>query len=96
MDEHPDFAAELKVLANEIHAGKLQDNSNMVQNVIGNDNRNVQAKAEQGGKQFIAEKMLLWGDRGGLTGVGGRGTAKEKYPTQLIPQRRDRFYWARR
>lgn len=59
LDDEPEFAEQLKVIAREIQAGKLQDNSNMVQNVTGNDNMNVQAKAEQGGKQFIAEKIFF-------------------------------------
>jgi hypothetical protein len=32
MDEHPDFATELTVMAHEINAGKLVDNRSMVQN----------------------------------------------------------------
>ena len=59
LDEEPNFAEELRVLAKEIQAGKIQDNSNMEQNVTGNNNMNVQAKAEQGGKQYIAEKMYF-------------------------------------
>jgi len=59
MDEDPQFASELQVLAQEINAGKLQDNSNMVQNVTGDNNMNVQAKAEQGGRQWIAEKQYF-------------------------------------
>jgi len=59
MDDDPQFASELQALAQEINAGKLQDNSNMVQNVTGNNNMNVQAKAEQGGKQWIAEKQVF-------------------------------------
>jgi len=59
LDDEPEFAEQLKVLAKEIQAGKLQDNSNMVQNVTGDNNMNVQAKAEQGGKQYIAEKMYF-------------------------------------
>jgi hypothetical protein len=59
LDDEPEFAEQLKVLAKEIQAGKLQDNSNMVQNVTGDNNMNVQAKAEQGGKQYIAERMYF-------------------------------------
>ncbi len=33
MDEYPEFANELKAIAQEINAGKLQDNSSMVMNV---------------------------------------------------------------
>ncbi len=59
MDEDSQFAAEIQALAQEINAGKLQDNSTMVQNVTGDNNMNVQAKAEQGGKQWIAEKQYF-------------------------------------
>ncbi len=59
MDDDAQFAAEIQALAREINAGKLQDNSSMVQNVTGHNNMNVQAKAEQGGKQWIAEKQYF-------------------------------------
>ena len=59
MDDDPKFADEICLMAQEINAGKLQDNSNMVQNVTGDNNMNVQAKAEQGGKQWIAEKQYF-------------------------------------
>lgn len=57
MDEDEDFATELKVLAQEIHAGKLQDNSNMTQTVTGDNNTNIQAKAEQGGSNQNAQSI---------------------------------------
>ncbi|HBL11530.1 MAG TPA: hypothetical protein DD379_09010 [Cyanobacteria bacterium UBA11162] len=59
MDDDPQFADEIRLMAQQINAGKLQDNSNMVQNVTGDNNMNVQAKAEQGGKQWIAEKQYF-------------------------------------
>ncbi len=59
IDDDPQFGSELQALAQEINAGKLQDNSNMVQNVTGDNNMNVQAKAEQGGKQWIADKQYF-------------------------------------
>jgi len=59
MDDDQTFATEIKTLAQQIQAGKIQDNSNMTQNVTGDNNRNIQAKAEQGGKQYIAEKMYF-------------------------------------
>ncbi|MBW4540443.1 MAG: hypothetical protein KME43_15055 [Myxacorys chilensis ATA2-1-KO14] len=52
MDEYPEFANELKAIAQEINAGKLQDNSSMTQNVYDNAT-GIQAKAEQGGTQYI-------------------------------------------
>ncbi|MFM7439811.1 MAG: hypothetical protein ACKO2V_14635 [Snowella sp.] len=59
MDEDGTFATEIKTLAQQIQAGKIQDNSNMILNSTGDNNRNIQAKAEQGGKQYIAEKMYF-------------------------------------
>lgn len=59
MDEDEDFATELKVLAQEIHAGKLQDNSNMNQTVTGDNNTNIQAKAEQGGTNYNAQSITV-------------------------------------
>lgn len=47
MREDPQFADELKVLANEINAGKIQDDSRMEQNNYGNST-GFQGKAEQG------------------------------------------------
>ncbi|MEO0988115.1 MAG: hypothetical protein AAFY20_21630 [Cyanobacteria bacterium J06639_14] len=57
MNEDEDFATELQVLAQQIQAGKIQDQSTMHMEVTGNDNTNIQAKAEQGGTQYIAETM---------------------------------------
>lgn len=48
MREDPQFGDELKVLANEINAGKIQDNSQMTQNTYDNST-GFQGKAEQGG-----------------------------------------------
>ncbi|MEL6469891.1 MAG: hypothetical protein AAFQ74_09200 [Cyanobacteria bacterium J06623_4] len=47
MREDPKFADELRVLAKEIKAGKVQDNSQMTQNNHGNST-GFQGKAEQG------------------------------------------------
>ena len=44
MEDEPDFAAELQVMAQEINAGKLQDNSSMKQ--INYGGTNFQNKAE--------------------------------------------------
>jgi hypothetical protein len=59
MDNDETFATEIKTLAQQIQAGKIQDNSNMTLNSTGDNNRNIQAKAEHGGKQYIAEKMYF-------------------------------------
>ncbi len=55
MDEHPDFATEIQVLAKEITAGKLQDNSSMVMEVSGDHATGYQSKNEvivQGGESY--------------------------------------------
>jgi phage replication-related protein YjqB (UPF0714/DUF867 family) len=56
MDEHPDFAAELTVMAHEINAGKLVDNSSMNQTNYGGTN--FQTKVE-GGKVYQAETIHI-------------------------------------
>jgi hypothetical protein len=53
MDKDPDFASTVQAIAQEIHAGKLQDNSSMVQNNSGNA-RGWQTKVE-GGTAYIGE-----------------------------------------
>ncbi len=53
MEDDPQFANEVRVLAQEIHAGKLQDNSQMTQS--NNDNaRGWQTKVD-GGTAYIGE-----------------------------------------
>ncbi|MBD2465715.1 hypothetical protein H6G89_32525 [Oscillatoria sp. FACHB-1407] len=49
----PQFASEVKAIAQEIHAGKLQDNSSMTQNNYDNA-RGWQTKVE-GGTAYIGE-----------------------------------------
>jgi hypothetical protein len=56
MREDPQFGDELKVLAQEIHAGKLQDNSQMTQNIY-DSGMGVMGKAEQGGTLYQAQTM---------------------------------------
>jgi maltodextrin utilization protein YvdJ len=53
MEDDPQFAEEVRVLAQEINAGKLQDNSTMVQNVYDNA-KGWQTKVE-GGTAYIGE-----------------------------------------
>ena len=53
MDDQPEFASELKLLAHEINAGKLVDNSSMTQNNYDNA-RGWQTKVE-GGTAYIGE-----------------------------------------
>ena len=52
-DEDPAFAQELKILAQTIQAGKIQDNSSMTQNISDNA-KGWQVKAE-GGTNYIGE-----------------------------------------
>jgi hypothetical protein len=53
MQDDPQFAADVRAIAQEIHAGKLQDNSTMTQ--INQDNaRGWQTKVE-GGTAYIGE-----------------------------------------
>ena len=51
LDEDPDFAKELKVLAQTIQAGKIQDNSSMIQNNADNA-KGWQTKVEGGNPHF--------------------------------------------
>jgi hypothetical protein len=53
MKRDPEFASQVQAIAQEIHAGKLQDNSSMVQNNSGNA-KGWQTKVE-GGTAYIGE-----------------------------------------
>jgi hypothetical protein len=53
MDKDPEFASQVRAIAQEIHAGKIQDNSSMVQNNSGNA-KGWQTKVE-GGTAYIGE-----------------------------------------
>jgi hypothetical protein len=53
MDEHPDFAREVQAIAQEIHAGKLLDRSNMTMH-ISDQGRGWQTKVE-GGTAYVGE-----------------------------------------
>jgi hypothetical protein len=55
LDEDPDFAKELKILAQTIQAGKIQDNSSMIQNNSDNA-KSWQTKVE--GEQLILERFI--------------------------------------
>ncbi|MEO0537533.1 MAG: hypothetical protein AAF215_27190 [Cyanobacteria bacterium P01_A01_bin.123] len=59
MNEDDTFATELQALAQQIQAGKIQDKSTMHMEVTGNDNTNIQAKAEQGGIQYNAKEITI-------------------------------------
>lgn len=59
MNEDEDFATEIQALAQQIQAGKIQDQNAIQMEVTGNDNTNIQAKAEQGGTQYIAETINI-------------------------------------
>lgn len=53
MDDDPQFADEIRLLAQQINAGKIQDNSSMVQNISDNA-KGWQTKVE-GGTAYIGE-----------------------------------------
>jgi hypothetical protein len=53
MKKDPDFASQVQAIAQEIHAGKIQDNSSMIQNNSGNA-KGWQTKVE-GGTAYIGE-----------------------------------------
>ena len=59
LDDDPEFAHELKVLAQTIQAGKIQDNSSMNQNISDNA-RGWQTKVE-GGTAYIGEIHIQQG-----------------------------------
>lgn len=56
LDDEPEFANELKLLAQTIQAGKIQGNSTMIQNNSDNA-RGFQVNAE-GGTNFIGENHI--------------------------------------
>ena len=53
MDEDPQFASEIQLMAQQINAGRIQDNSSMEQNNY-DDARGWQTKVE-GGTAYIGE-----------------------------------------
>lgn len=53
MDDDPQFADEIRMMAQQINAGKIQDNSSMVQNISDNA-KGWQTKVE-GGTAYIGE-----------------------------------------
>jgi hypothetical protein len=59
LDDEPEFANELKLLAQTIQAGKIQDNSTMTQNISDNA-RGWQTKVE-GGTAYIGEIHIQHG-----------------------------------
>jgi hypothetical protein len=54
LDDEPEFANELKLLAQTIQAGKIQDNSTMTQNNSGNA-KGYQTNVGDGGTAYIGE-----------------------------------------
>ncbi|WP_016950459.1 hypothetical protein [Anabaena sp. PCC 7108] len=61
MNDDPQFAEEVKKLAEEIHAGKIQDNSHMVMNIDGQNNTGYQTKNEvtnQGGTNYTGNNTI--------------------------------------
>ena len=61
MDDDPEFKADLQAIAQEINAGKLQDNSQMVMNIDGQNNTGNQTKNEvtnQGGTNYTGNNTI--------------------------------------
>ena len=61
MDDEPEFKAELEAIAQEINAGKLQDNSQMVMNIDGQNNTGYQTKNDvnnQGGTNYTGNNTI--------------------------------------
>ncbi|HIK57410.1 MAG TPA: hypothetical protein IGS37_19875 [Synechococcales cyanobacterium M55_K2018_004] len=54
MDDDPQFANEIRLLAQEINAGKLLDQSHMTQNIIGDHAKGWQTNVE-GGTAYIGD-----------------------------------------
>jgi hypothetical protein len=61
LDEDPDFAKELKVLAQTIQAGKIQDNSSM--NQYNSDNAKGWQTKVEGGTAYIGEIHIQQGQQ---------------------------------
>jgi hypothetical protein len=62
MKDDPVFAEEVQKLAQEINAGKKQDNSQMVMNIDGQNNKGYQTKNEvtnQGGENYTAANITI-------------------------------------
>jgi hypothetical protein len=64
MDEDEEFAGLVQQLAQEIEIGKIQDNSAMNQTVTGDNNTNIQAKAENGGINYNAQNINFYQNPG--------------------------------
>ena len=61
MKDNPDFAAQVSTLAQEIKAGKIQDNSRMVMNIDGQNNTGNQSKNDvtnQGGTSYTGNNTI--------------------------------------
>lgn len=59
MLDDDEFAAQLREMAKEIEAGKIEDNRAMQQTVIGDHNTNIQAQAQDGGTNYNAGTMYF-------------------------------------
>ena len=59
MDDDPQFADDIRLMAQQINAGKIQDNSSMTQNNSG-DAKGWQTKVE-GGTNYIGEVRVYHG-----------------------------------
>ncbi|MDY6940342.1 MAG: hypothetical protein SWY16_22145 [Cyanobacteriota bacterium] len=59
MLDDTEFAETVRGLARDIQVVKIQDNSSMQQTVIGDNNTNIQAEAEQGGTNYNAQNITV-------------------------------------
>jgi hypothetical protein len=60
MDDDPEFANEVQLLAQQVYAGKIQDNSLMSQNNYDNA-KGFQTKVEEGGTAYIGDVRIYQG-----------------------------------
>ena len=58
MENDTKFASEIETIAREINAGKIQDNSNMTQNVY-DQGTGIQNKGKGESTQYIAKEMYF-------------------------------------
>lgn len=61
MDDDPQFADEIRLLAQQINAGKIQDNSSMTQNI--SDNAKGWQVKNEGGTNYTGEIHIYGQDR---------------------------------
>ena len=60
MNKDPEFTSQIEIIADEINAGKLQDNSQITQNVYDNAT-GIIGKAQGESTQYVAKEMHFHG-----------------------------------